>query len=236
MFDKIEYAKKLIKQKKSVAFSGAGISAASGVPTFRGIDGLWSKYNPEILDISFFLKNPAISWQYIKEIFYNYLKNTKPNPAHYAIAALKCPVITQNIDNLHQDAGSNYVVEFHGNAKRLICLSYGSRFNAEEKLLEKLPPRCPKCSGLLKPDFVFFKDPIPKNALDSSIQLARECGIMLVVGTTGNIMPASQIPYIAKENGALIIEVNVNESNYTESIADIFLQGKAEEVLPLLIV
>ena len=235
MSDKIEYTKKLIKQKNVVAFSGAGISIASGMPAFRGIDGLWSKYNPEILDIDFFLKNPKISWQYIKEIFYNYLKNIKPNPAHYAIASAKYPVITQNIDNLHQDAGSIYVVEFHGNAKILACLSCGSKFNAEEKFLEKLPPVCPKCSGLLKPDFVFFKEPIPKNALDNSIQLAKECDVMLVIGTTGEIMPASQIPYIAKENGAFIIEINVNKSNYTESITDIFLQGKAEEVLPLIV-
>ena len=163
------------------------------------------------------------------------MKDVKPNPAHYALAKLNCPVITQNIDNLHQAAGSKDVVEYHGTAETLVCLKCGKRYKRSEIDFEKDVPTCPECNGLLKPDFVFFKEPIPKEAFDRSIELAKECDTMLVIGTTGEIMPASRIPYIAKMDGAFIIEVNINPSNYTYEITDIFLQGKAEEVLPKLV-
>ena len=230
-----EAAKRIRNSKRLVAFTGAGISVASGIPPFRGPDGLWSKYDPSCFDIDYFLAHPKESWKLIKEIFYGFLKDIKPNPAHYALAKLNCPVITQNIDNLHQVAGSKDVVEYHGTAETLVCLNCGKRFKRGEIDFEKDVPTCPECNGLLKPDFVFFKEPIPKEAFDRSIELAKECDTMLVIGTTGEIMPASRIPYIAKMDGAFIIEVNINPSNYTYEITDIFLQGKAEEVLPKLV-
>ncbi len=234
--DKIkEAAKRIRNSKRLVAFTGAGISVASGIPPFRGPDGLWSKYDPSCFDIDYFLAHPKESWKLIKEIFYGFLKDVKPNPAHYALAKLNCPVITQNIDNLHQAAGSKDVVEYHGTAETLVCLKCGKRYKRSEIDFEKDVPTCPECNGLLKPDFVFFKEPIPKEAFDRSIELAKECDTMLVIGTTGEIMPASRIPYIAKMDGAFIIEVNINPSNYTYEITDIFLQGKAEEVLPKLL-
>ena len=234
--EQIEKAKERIKKsKRLVAFTGAGISVASGIPPFRGSDGLWSKYDPSCFDIDYFLAHPKESWRLIKKIFYSFLENVKPNPAHYALAELGCPVITQNIDNLHQAAGSKDVIEYHGTAETLVCLKCGKRFKRSEIDFEKDVPTCPECNGLLKPDFVFFKEPIPKKAFDRSIELANECDTMLVIGTTGEIMPASRVPYIAKMSGTFIIEVNINPSNFTHEITDIFLQGKAEEVLPRLV-
>ncbi|WP_025209638.1 SIR2 family NAD-dependent protein deacylase [Hippea sp. KM1] len=232
----IEKAKERIKKaERLVAFTGAGISVASGIPPFRGPSGLWSKYDPSILDIDFFFSNPSKSWKYIKQIFYEYLlKDVKPNPAHIAIAKLACPVITQNIDNLHQAAGSKDVIEFHGTAQTLVCMDCSKRFNRDRVDLSADIPRC-DCGGILKPDFVFFGEQIPKDALEKSFMLAQICDVMLVVGTTGQIMPASQIPFLAKNNGAFIIEINPDPSNYTGEITDIFLQYKAEEVLPKLV-
>ncbi len=233
--EKIKKAAERIKSsKRLVAFTGAGISVASGIPPFRGPDGLWSKYDPSYFDIDYFLSHPKESWKLIKEIFYGFLKDVKPNPAHFALARLNCPVITQNIDNLHQLAGSKDVVEYHGTAETLVCMKCGKRFKRVDVDFEMDIPSCPDCGGLLKPDFVFFREPIPQKAFDRSVELAKECDTMLVIGTTGEIMPASRIPYIAKMAGAFIIEVNVKPSNFTYEITDIFLMGKAEEVLPKL--
>ncbi len=234
--DKLGQARERIKKSnKLVAFTGAGISVGSGIPPFRGPDGLWNKYDPSYFDIDYFLAHPKESWKLIKEIFYGFLKNVKPNAAHFALAELGCPIITQNIDNLHQAAGSKEVVEFHGTAEALVCLECGKRFKRNEINFESDIPTCPECGGLLKPDFVFFREPIPKKAFDRSVELAKWCDTMFVIGTTGEIMPASRIPYIAKTNGAFIIEININPSNFTYEITDIFLKGKAEEVLPKLV-
>ncbi len=234
--EKLEEARRLIKNSKSlVAFTGAGISVASGIPPFRGSDGLWSRYDPSMFDIDHFNADPEKSWRLIKDIFYSMFENVKPNPAHYALAKLGCPVITQNIDNLHQEAGSKEVIEFHGTAKILTCTSCGRKYAFKKSILKKVPPRCSFCGGILKPDFVFFKEPIPAQAYQRSVELAETCDLMLVVGTTGEIMPASYIPYLAKRHGAKIIEVNTQPSNFTGEITDLFLQGKAEEVLPALV-
>ncbi len=218
-----------------VAFTGAGISVESGIPPFRGPTGLWSKYDPKILDINFFLTNPDISWKYIKEIFYDYMQNVNPNIAHYFLAKLENKgllkgTITQNIDNLHQKAGSKNVVEFHGSASKLECIKCKRKFSLNSVSLESLPPLCPKCGGILKPDFVFFGEAIPKDAFEKSLFLMQNADILLVIGTTGEIMPASELPYIAKDNGAKIIEINIQKSNYTNKITDVFLKNKATEV------
>ncbi len=226
-------AAEIIKNSKNlVAFTGAGISVESGIPPFRGPTGLWSKYDPKILDIDFFLSHPDISWKYIKEIFYDYMQNVKPNKAHYFLAELEKKgllkgVITQNIDNLHQKAGSKNVIEFHGTASKLECIDCKSKFPANSISLKNLPPLCPKCGGILKPDFVFFKEPIPTEAFEKSIYLMQNADTVLVIGTTGEIMPASELPFLAKQNGAKIIEINIENSNYTNNITDIFLNDKA---------
>lgn len=238
--DQIRKAIQLLKKsKKTTAFTGAGISVESGIPPFRGENGIWSKYDPMILDINYFQLHPEESWVVIKEIFYNFFGKAQPNIAHKVLARLEQEgiiqsVITQNIDNLHQIAGSRIVHEFHGNSQYLVSIVNNMRYHVSEIDLNAMPPRCPQTGGLLKPDFIFFGEGIPQDAYLASIQAANSSDVFLIVGTTGEIMPASRIPVIAKQNGASIIEVNVNKSNYTHSITDVFLQGKATEIMELL--
>lgn len=225
----------ILNSKHLIALTGAGISVESGIPTFRGPDGLWSKYNPVFLDTSYFSANPESSWALIKEIFYDFFGKASPNPGHHALARLEKKgvlksVITQNIDNLHQAAGSKNVIEFHGTSRTLTCMGCNGKYDSTNNV-DSLPPLCPKCGGLLKPDFVFFGEPIPFMANDSSIREAKSADVCLLIGTTGEIMPASMIPNVAREAGAKFIEININESRYTRSIVDIFLKGKATEVL-----
>lgn len=224
----------ILDSKYTVIFSGAGVSVESGIPPFRGENGLWSKYDPIFLETSYFKKYPKKSWDLIKEIFYDFFGRANPNEAHYIIAELEKKglidaIITQNIDNLHQKAGSKNVVEFHGTSKTLTCLNCIQKFNSE-KFLNKLPPHCPKCDGLLKPDFVFFSEPIPVKAQTLSNRYASMAELFILVGTTGEIMPASLIPYLARELGARIIEINIEPTKYTQTIVDILLKGKATKV------
>jgi NAD-dependent deacetylase len=227
------------KSNFTTAYTGAGISVESGIPPFRGEGGLWSKYDPKLLDIDHFLLDPLRSWKTIKEIFYDYFGTAKPNRAHLILAEMEKQgllgrIITQNIDNLHQEAGSNHVFDFHGNSKHLVCLSCNTHFPAGEVSLDVLPPRCVKCSGLLKPDYVFFGEQIPQLALSAAYEAASISDVFLIIGTTGEVMPANQIPLLAKQNGVTIIEVNPNESHYTAAVTDIFLKGKATEMMELL--
>jgi len=236
MDEKIYQAVEKIKNAThAIAFTGAGISVESGIPSFRGKDGLWNKYDPSCLDISYFFSNSLKAWKVIKEIFYDYFGQAKPNDAHIALAKLEQlnllkAVITQNIDNLHQEAGSLNVIEFHGNTRNLVCVGCGKSYGKEIVSNNDLP-LCDFCSDLLKPDFVFFGEAIPEPAGSLSFQLAIKSDLVIVIGTTGEVMPACNIPYYAKQNGATIIEINPEESHFTHSITDIFLQAKAGEMM-----
>ncbi len=232
-------AQKIKNSRRLISFTGAGISVESGIPPFRGPDGLWSRYDPQVLDLSYFQHHPANSWRIIKEIFYDFFGKAQPNPAHQALAQLEAAkvlhgVITQNIDNLHQKAGSRDVIEFHGTSRRLTCLSCHQIWDFQPEMLASLPPACPRCGGLLKPNFIFFSEGIPPLAYQRSLTETQLADIWLVIGTTGEIMPASMLPIEAQRNGALIIEVNLHPSNYTNTITDIFLQDKATDVLSAL--
>jgi NAD-dependent deacetylase len=233
----IPEAVKLLKQSTyTTAFTGAGISVESGIPPFRGENGLWSKYDPIVLDLEYFYKHSLHSWEVIKEIFYDFFGQANANPAHIALAKMEQKgflknIITQNIDNLHQEAGNTEVFEFHGNSRTLVCTSCQKHYEITDLSLEKLPLLCPDCNGLIKPDFIFFGEGIPPVAYQKSLKAAEKADVFLLIGTTGEIMPASQIPFLAKSNGAKIIEVNPNPSNYTNQITDVFLQGKATEVM-----
>ena len=236
MVDVKEAAALIRKSTYTVAFTGAGISVESGVPPFRGENGLWSKYDPALLELSRFEADPLSSWKVIKEIFYDNFSKARPNHAHEVLAELERKnllkaVITQNIDNLHQEAGSKVVHEFHGNSKRLITLDRQMTYAVSEFSLEDLPPRCKKTGEALKPDFIFFGESIPGKAYADSMKAAGKCQVMIVIGTTGEVMPASQVPIVAKQNGAKVIEINTSPSTYTRSVTDIFLAGKASEVL-----
>jgi len=219
----------------AIAFTGAGISVESGVPPFRGEEGIWNKYDPKTLELDFFHTHPKESWSVIRELFYEFFGNAKANKAHTTLAKLeqeniiKC-VITQNIDNLHQQAGSKEVHEFHGNSQQLVCTQCRNYYSINDIDFENLPPYC-KCSGLIKPDFIFFGEGIPMDAYQKSMEAASKSDVVIVIGSTGEVMPAAQIPYVAKQNGATIIEVNPGKSNFTNQITDIHLQGKAGEIM-----
>ncbi len=233
----LEKAGEIIRNSKhTCAFTGAGVSVESGIPPFRGKDGLWSKIDPVFLDINYFHSYPKKSWHLIKDIFYKFFGSARPNPAHSGLAKLEEngyieAVITQNIDNLHQLAGSRKVIEFHGTSQTLVCTGCGRKFKFFPEVLDNIPPECPECRAVLKPDFVFFGEPIPSSAYEQSLKETETADVFLLIGTTGEIQPASMIPVIAKEKGAKIVEVNIEPSSYTRTITDIFLQGKASEII-----
>jgi NAD-dependent deacetylase len=238
--NRILRAADVIRSAKHVtAFTGAGISVESGIPPFRGDEGIWNKYDPVLFDIRHFMEYPGESWKVIKEVFYDCFGMARPNRAHEVLAGMERlgflkEVITQNIDNLHQDAGSTLVHEFHGNSRNLICTKTRELIPVAHADLEAIPPMHPATGGLLKPDFIFFGEGIPPLAFEASVAAAQKADVFLVIGTTGEVMPAGQIPFMAKENGATIIEVNTTESNYTHRITDIFLTGRASEIMDVL--
>jgi len=230
----------IVNSKHAIAFTGAGISVESGIPPFRGETGLWSKYDPNVLDLNHFHLNPVEAWKVIKEIFYDFFGKAKPNVAHIALAELEKQeliraVITQNIDNLHYEAGSREVYEFHGNSRMLVCPYCSKKVEAAEADLENIP-LCDHCHAVLKPDFIFFGEGIPELAYSSSVEAAQNTDLVIIIGSTGEVTPASSIPQIAKQNGAKIIEINPEKTLFTDSVTDIFLQGKATEIMSELLI
>lgn len=233
----MEKAAGLLARGRAVALTGAGISVESGIPDFRSRGGLWTKFPPEeYATIHAFRKNPAKVWNMLYEVE-SLLERAAPNPGHKALAGLEKKgflegVVTQNIDGLHHEAGSVNVVEFHGSHRTLTCLECGRAYNRDEARATR-PPSC-GCGEILKPDVIFFGETIPMRALAEAKNLADTCRVMLVVGTSAEVAPASQMPLIAKRSGAVIIEVNVEETGLTRSVTDIFLRGEAGTVLPML--
>ncbi len=233
----IKKVAQLIKNSKyCIAFSGAGISVESGIPPFRGESGIWNRYDPHLLDLSYFYSQPAKSWEAIREIFYDFFTEAKPNDAHLVLAELEKSgvvkaVITQNIDNLHYVAGSKRVFEFHGNSQKLKCLDCYTYYDAKNVDLKVIPPKCEKCGGLLKPDFIFFGEGIPSDAYQNSFNAAQKADVVIILGSTGEVMPACQVPVIAKQNGATIIEINPDDSNFTNQITDFHIKMKAGEAM-----
>jgi NAD-dependent deacetylase len=229
------YAKaaKIIKSaQRCVAFTGAGISVESGIPPFRGENGLWNKYDPATFDIQYFHQNTRQSWEVIREIFYDLFGRVQPNIAHYTLAQMEAKglvaaVITQNVDNLHAEAGSRRVHEFHGSLKKLVCLGCKTSYNVSQIDLSTLPPVCLQCGGILKPDVIFFGEAIPEPAMTHSFDETSRADCFILIGTTGTVAPANRIPWEAKSNGARIIEINPTPSEYTQSVTDVFLQDKA---------
>lgn len=230
-----------------VVATGAGMSRESGIRTFREAqDGLWARYNPEELATpAGFRSNPARVWGW-----YTYRRRlaegVSPNAGHRAVAQLdalipQVVVITQNTDGLHQRAGSGMVVELHGSIHRFKCFEHqhavdvdaqASGSAGEDGLLE--PPRCPQCGSYVRPDVVWFGEPLPTGVIERADTLARSCDAMLVVGTSGIVYPAAALPAAARAAGAAVIEVNTQPSELTQRV-DIFLQGPAGEVLPRLV-
>jgi NAD-dependent deacetylase len=230
----------LIRQHhRLVALTGAGISVESGIPDFRSPGGLWERFDPmEYATITAFRRNPAKVWQLLLEMDLT-LTAARPNPAHFALAELEAQgklkgVITQNVDNLHQAAGSKHVVEYHGNALRFVCDTCRGEHPRETLDFSKPPLYC-LCGGLIRPDVVFFGEPIPPAAQDEADDLAVSCDLLLIIGTSGEVSPANYLPHTAKDHGAVIVENNLEPSILTRSVTDYFLPGKAGELWPKII-
>jgi len=206
-----EIAKLMVALKPCVALTGAGISAESGIPTFRARGGLWEKYDPMIYaSIEAFREDPSKYWTIRGEFIRNY-DTYQPNAAHLALAELEemgvvCHVITQNIDGLHKKAGSKNVIEIHGSLRETYCLQCGKEFIAPH-VPEGMPPYC-ECGGVLKPNTVLFGEPLPKDALESAHHQSATCKLMLVIGTSAVVQPAASLPALARQKGARIVEVN----------------------------
>ncbi len=236
-------AAQLIKDSSyTVAFTGAGISVESGIPPFRGEGGLWNTYDPSILDLSTYLQTPELAWPAIKALFYDFFGRAEPNLAHFKLTDLERKgllkeIITQNIDNLHQAAGSTLVYEFHGRLNYFLCTKCNRYYKVSDIDIGNQPPLCleTNCKSLLKPDFVFFGEGIPDKAYQASVNAANLADVFIIIGTSGEIMPASSIPVLAKQNGCKIIEINPNISSFTHSIADVFIQANASEGLSRLV-
>ncbi len=261
-------ARGLINSRYAIALTGAGISTESGIPDFRGPSGIWTK-NPEAEQRAYrsydrFVADPKGWWveRLTSPSLLGDLEEVKPNPGHFALAELeklgilKC-VITQNVDSLHDKAGTRRVLEYHGSVSKLRCISCTSRFTRDkfdfEKLLhdDELPPRCPKCGGTVKTDGVAFGEPIPSDVAHQSLEEALACDLMLVCGTSAVVFPFANLPRVAREHklererktstgiyavekvpAVTIIEVNAEPTPLTrEGISDYLIQGKTGEIL-----
>jgi NAD-dependent protein deacetylase/lipoamidase len=228
----------ILASELTLALTGAGVSVESGIPDFRSAEGLWSKFDPaEYATIQAFMANPKKVWEMLREMD-KVVSRAEPNMAHKGMSELEemgclhC-IITQNIDNLHQAGGSRDVIEYHGNASTLSCLWCGKKYLATDKHDENLP-RC-ECEKILKPDVIFFGEAIPEKAMNRSFQLASSAKALLVVGTSAVVYPVNTIPSIAKRNGAIIIEINKEKTDLTNTVTDIFFQGNAGDIIPQLV-
>ncbi len=239
----VEIPSKLVEALRDatrvVALTGSGISAESGVPTFRDAQsrGLWARYDPqELATPEAFARNPRLVWEWY-EWRRGLVAEAGPNPGHLALAELERRVpefalITQNVDGLHQRAGSRRVIELHGNIMRTKCSEEGVIVREYES--EEVPPRCPRCGAFLRPGVVWFGEMLPFAALEEASEAARGCDFFLSIGTSTLVYPAAALPHEALESGATVVEVNPGETPLTTH-ADFTLRGPAGEVLPELL-
>lgn len=232
-------AKQLKKSRRVIALTGAGISVESGIPDFRSANGLWSRYDPmDFGDINSFRESPAKVWNMLSEMDDMVLRAV-PNPAHFALAEMERQgllslVITQNIDSLHQRAGSERVIEYHGHTRSLRCEQCNKEFRRDEISLHVLPPLC-DCGYALRPEIVFFGEEIPDDALVDAYKAACACDLMLIIGTSATVAPASYLPRRAKERGAFLVEINTATTEMTNRITDLYIAGPAGKVLPAIL-
>ncbi len=242
MQDKTAHVRELLAKAKYIAvLTGAGISAESGVPTFRSPDGLWKKFSAsELANPEAFRTNPRRVWEWYGWRRGEMLK-AKPNPAHKALARLEektrqFHLITQNIDNLHKRAGSVNIIEIHGNAFRNRCTKCRHLYPDETCDFEEpaILPTCPECGSMARVDVVWFGEQLPREALEKSLLAAQKCDTFLSVGTSALVYPAAHFPILARENGATLVEINLEETGITRQ-ADFSFIGKAGEILPGLV-
>jgi len=228
-----------IENARSIAvLTGAGISAESGIPTFRGPGGLWNNHRPETLATpEAFARDPKLVWEWY-DMRRQRVSSARPNPGHRALAALESSgmpftLITQNVDGLHRAAGSRNLIELHGSLFRLRCLTCGREEENHTVPLSLLPPRC-GCGGMLRPGVVWFGEALPADAIRQAIRAAEQCDVFLVCGTSAVVYPAAALPERAIAAGARVIEINLEPTPFTD-YAHISLRGKCGELLPQII-
>lgn len=230
----------LSSARRGLALTGAGVSAESGIPTFRGEGGLWKQYDPvKVASIEYFMADPSAYWRVSKDRGRVALA-ARPNPGHHALAALEAAghlagVVTQNTDGLHQEAGSRNVIEIHGSSRTVQCLDCGTReprADVQARLDVEMPPRCKVCGGtFLKPTVVLFGEPMPQAAVAKAFALAREADLVLVVGSSLVVYPAADVPLVALRSGARMIVINAEPTPFDE-LAEVVIHGRSGEVLP----
>lgn len=230
----------MVKSARRIAvLTGAGVSAESGVPTFRGKDGLWNNYRAEELATpEAFGRDPALVWRW-----YDWRRTLiaplTPNPGHYALAEFetifpKFTLITQNVDGLHAKAGSRAPIELHGNIWKTRCVYEGTIFDNHETPLKKIPPRCQNCGALIRPHIVWFGESLEEDVLGAAIEAAENCDMFFVIGTSAVVQPAASLAHVARRNGAKVMEINMEETSITP-FADVTLLGPSGKVLPELL-
>jgi NAD-dependent deacetylase len=232
-------ARDLKKSRHVVAFTGAGISSESGIPTYRGEGGLWNTYDPNrYANIAHFRQYPSYYWNFFKDVRYPVLKKAKPNRAHTCLAELEKmgklkSVITQNIDGLHQEAGSTRVIELHGTTRIVHCVDCSQEYSFDDVFvfLEKeLPPLCKKCRGMLRPAVVFFGEALDPEVLQLAYDEVNSCDFLLAVGSSLVVYPAADLPVRAKQAGAKLAIINIDPTPLDE-MADFIIYGQAGRVL-----
>ena len=222
-----------------VALTGAGVSQESGLRTFRDSQtGLWAQYKPEDLaSPEAFRRDPKLVWDWYawrREA----IKGVRPNPGHYALVELETKIpqftlITQNVDGLHHFAGTRNLFELHGNIQRVRCSKCGEFAETWDEDSESVPC-CVHCDGLLRPDVVWFGESLPRDQLEAAVEAARACDVFFSIGTSGVVQPAASLAYAVKNNGAVVVEVNMEPTPLTSKV-DFFIQGKSGEILPALV-
>jgi NAD-dependent deacetylase len=239
LIDQLRHAQRV------VVMSGAGVSAESGVPTFRDAQkGLWAKYDPtELASPEAFRRNPALVWQWYRSRF-NGLKNIQPNPGHYALAQLaeRVPhftLITQNVDGLHQAAGSKGVLALHGDIRRTKCFAHNHPFGGwppepVDDGMPDTPPPCPQCGSPLRPDVVWFGESLPAETLQAAAEAAQRADVYFTIGTSSMVYPAAGLTTAVLEAGAVVVEINPNPTPLTPYVT-YALSGASGEILPALL-
>jgi len=233
-----EVAGILASRPALVVLTGAGVSAESGIPTFRGPDGLWRQFRAEDLATpEAFARQPALVWEW-----YDWrrqkIHRVEPNPAHLTLARWEkyfpfFVLITQNVDGLHQQAGSTKILELHGNIWKVRCTKEGKVWENRQVPLNQIPPLCSDCGSLLRPHVVWFGEALPADVLEEAFKACSQARVMLVIGTSALVQPAASLPLFAQQHGATIIEINL-EPTPLSTYADFNLYGKAGEILPLI--
>jgi NAD-dependent deacetylase len=237
-------AQELLAARYAIALAGAGMSVESGIPPFRGPGGLWTKYGePPMNGFQRFLADPKKAWEERlskrNDELFKPLAVAKPNAGHLALVQLERMgvlrfLITQNVDDLHRQAGQTALAEIHGNWTLIRCLDCTTRFHSDAISLEKLPPECPRCGGMLKSDTVSFGEPIPVDVLNQCAEHSALADLVIVAGTSATVYPAAGFALEVKQRGGILIEVNLYESEITR-ICDISLRGGSAEVLPRIV-